>query len=294
MSTSTVIVVPDLQALADRSAALIERVALETPDGRALHDRPGRRRHPARRPTSTWRAAARRGGGWTSTSATSAACRPDAEGSNYGMAHEALLERIPLRPSQVHRVLGELPPEEAAARAEEDLRASVPGSPWPVLDLVLLGMGPDGHTASLFPGSAEVEVTDRLMVPVHRPEMPQPWRVSMTLPVLNAARHVMMVVGGVAEGPDGPARDRRRPHDPGRPHRSDRRDPDLDPHRGRGHRAGASRGLSPKPKVLLQVDELVVAVAGAAGVAKLGAAVQAPLPEQIEARGDQEADGEPR
>ncbi len=120
---------------------------------------------------------------------------PDAEGSNYGMAREALLDRIPLRPDQVHRVLGELPPEEAAARAEEDLRATVAGTPWPVLDLVLLGMGADGHTASLFPGSPEVEEARRLAVPVHRPQMPQPWRVSLTLPVLNAARRVLFVVG---------------------------------------------------------------------------------------------------
>jgi 6-phosphogluconolactonase len=112
------------------------------------------------------------------------------------MAREALLDRIPLRDDQVHRILGELPPAEAAERAEADLRASVAGDPWPVFDLVMLGMGPDGHTASLFPGAPELEERERLMVPVHRPEMPQPWRVSMTLPVINAAREVLLVVGG--------------------------------------------------------------------------------------------------
>ena len=120
---------------------------------------------------------------------------PDDEGSNFHMAKDALLDRIPLRPDQVHRILGELPPEEAAARAEQDLRASVPGDPYPVFDLTILGMGPDGHTASLFPGSAEVDVTDRLMIPVHRPDLPQPWRVSLTLPVINASRRVLMLVG---------------------------------------------------------------------------------------------------
>jgi 6-phosphogluconolactonase len=126
---------------------------------------------------------------------------PDAEGSNYGMARGALLNRIPVSPEQVHRIPGELAPEEAARRAEEDLRASVPGDPWPVLDLVVLGMGPDGHTASLFPGSPELEESTRLMVPVHRPEMPQPWRVSMTLPVINAARRVLVLVGGSHKAP---------------------------------------------------------------------------------------------
>ena len=116
------------------------------------------------------------------------------------MAREALLDRIPLRPEQVHRIPGELPPEEAAAEAERELRAAVPGDPVPVLDLVLLGMGPDGHTASLFPGGPELE-SDRLMVPVHRPELPQPWRVSMTLRVINAARRVLMVVGDAAKAP---------------------------------------------------------------------------------------------
>jgi 6-phosphogluconolactonase len=200
MSTPTIIVVPDLHALADRSAALIESVALDTPSARrctiALAG--------GGTPRATYQHLAGRCPPWGRVDfyfGDERCVPPDAEGSNYGMANEALLERIPLRPEQVHRVLGELPPEEAAARAEEDLRTSVPGAPWPVIDLVLLGMGPDGHTASLFPGSAEVEVTDRLMVPVHRPEMPQPWRVSMTLPVLNAARHVMMVVGGSAKAP---------------------------------------------------------------------------------------------
>jgi 6-phosphogluconolactonase len=121
---------------------------------------------------------------------------PDAEGSNYKMANDALLHRLPLQDDQVHRILGELSPEEAAERAEADLRASVPGDPLPQLDLILLGMGPDGHTASLFPGAPELDETERLMVPVHRPEMPQPWRVSMTMPVLNAGRQVIVVAGG--------------------------------------------------------------------------------------------------
>lgn len=195
-----VIVVPDVAALADAAAARMEAIALEAPSGS--------RGTIALAGGSTPRAAYQHLGGrcppWGRVAfffGDERMVPPDAEGSNYRMARESLLDRIPLRPDQVHRVLGELPPEEAAARAEEDLRASVPGTPYPVLDLVVLGMGPDGHTASLFPGAPELAETERLMVPVHRPEMPQPWRVSMTLPVLNAARRVLMLVGGVEKAP---------------------------------------------------------------------------------------------
>jgi len=195
-----VVVVKDLLTLADRAAARIERVALDTPAGsRATIALAG-----GSTPKATYQQLAGHCPPWGRVAfffGDERCVPPDAEGSNYGMAREALLDRIPLRPDQVHRVQGELSPEEAARLAEEDLRASVPGDPYPVLDLVVLGMGPDGHTASLFPGSADVEVTDRLMIPVHRPEMPQPWRVSMTLPVLNAAKRVLMVVGGGAKAP---------------------------------------------------------------------------------------------
>jgi 6-phosphogluconolactonase len=189
-----------MAALADEAAARMEAIALEAPSGS--------RGTIALAGGSTPRAAYQHLGGrcppWGRVAfffGDERCVPPDAEGSNYKMAREALLDRIPLRPDQVHRVLGELPPEEAAARAEEDLRASVSGQPYPVLDLVVLGMGPDGHTASLFPGAPELEETQRLMVPVHRPEMPQPWRVSMTLPVLNAARRVLVVVGGAEKAP---------------------------------------------------------------------------------------------
>ena len=195
-----IVIVPDLPALADEAAARVERVALETPSGgTATIALAG-----GSTPRAAYQHLAGRCPPWGRVAfffGDERCVPPDAEGSNYGMAREALLDRIPLRPSQVHRVLGELEPEEAARRAQEDLLASVPGSPWPVFDLVLLGMGPDGHTASLFPGAPELEETERLMVPVHRPEMPQPWRVSMTMPVLNAARRMLVVVGGAEKAP---------------------------------------------------------------------------------------------
>src|SRR5207253_10988123 len=71
--------------------------------------------------------------------------------------------------------------------------------PWPALDLVLLGIGEDGHTASLFPGAPEVAERSRALVPVHRSGLPQPWRATMTLPALNAARAVLILADGAAK-----------------------------------------------------------------------------------------------
>jgi 6-phosphogluconolactonase len=194
MTAPDVIVVKDLATLADRAAARIEQVALSQPaGGRATIALAG-----GGTPKAAYQQLAARCPPWgrvTFYFGDERCVPPDDEASNYHMAKDALLDRIPLRPDQVHRILGELPPEEAAARAEQDLRASIPGDPYPIFDLMVLGMGPDGHTASLFPGAPEVEVTDRLMIPVHRPDLPQPWRVSMTLPVINASRRVLMLVG---------------------------------------------------------------------------------------------------
>ena len=200
MSEPEVLVVPGMAALADEAAARVERVLLDTPAGtRASVALSG-----GSTPRAAYQHLAARCPPWARVDfffGDERVVPPDAEGSNYRMAREALLDRIPLLPGQVHRIPGELSPDEAAARAEEDLRSSAPGDPVPRLDLVLLGMGPDGHTASLFPGAPELDETERLMVPVHRPEMPQPWRVSMTLPVLNAGKRVLVVVGGAEKAP---------------------------------------------------------------------------------------------
>jgi 6-phosphogluconolactonase len=193
-----VVVVHDLHALADEAASRIERVALEAPgDGRVTIALAG-----GATPRAAYQHLGARCPPWRRLEiffGDERCVPPDAEGSNFRMAREALLDRVPLRPEQVHRIPGELPPPEAAARAEEELRSAIPGDPWPVLDLIVLGIGPDGHTASLFPGGPELEETERLMVPVHRPDLPQPWRVSMTLPVLNAARRVLLLAGGAGK-----------------------------------------------------------------------------------------------
>jgi 6-phosphogluconolactonase len=199
-ASAEVVVVPTVTALADQAAARVEQVLLEAPAGGAATVALAG----GATPRAAYQQLAGRCPPWGRVAfffGDERMVPPDAEGSNYGMAREALLQRIPLRPDQVHRVRGELTPDEAAARAEEDLRGAVTGAPWPELDLTILGMGADGHTASLFPGSEELREERRLFVPVHRPDLPQPWRVSMTMPVLNASRRILMLVSGSEKAP---------------------------------------------------------------------------------------------
>lgn len=124
---------------------------------------------------------------------------PDHPESNYGSERAALLDYLPgVRANQVHRMLGEASDLDAAARAyEAELRAAfgVSGPRPPSFDLVWLGMGPDGHTASLFPGSAALDEKDRWVVANWAPR-PGAWRLTVTFPVLNAAREAMFVVTG--------------------------------------------------------------------------------------------------
>jgi 6-phosphogluconolactonase len=116
---------------------------------------------------------------------------PDHEDSNYRMAYEVLLSRVPV--GSVHRMRGELNPPEAAALYEEDLEAFL-GSP-PSLDLILLGIGEDGHTASLFPRTPALDVRDRWVVenPV---EKLGTIRLTLTVPAINAAKRVAFLVAG--------------------------------------------------------------------------------------------------
>ena len=116
---------------------------------------------------------------------------PDHEDSNYRMAREALLDRVPV--GSVHRMRGELPPDEAAASYETYLKQFFGGEA--VLDLVMLGIGGDGHTASLFPGTPALEVTDRLVVANPVPKL-DTTRLTLTAPVLSAARAVNFLVAG--------------------------------------------------------------------------------------------------
>jgi 6-phosphogluconolactonase len=125
---------------------------------------------------------------------------PDDPQSNFKMVAEALGDHPTL-----HRVAGESDPESAAQAYERELRARVEptaAAGVPVLDLHVLGIGEDGHTASLFPGHPEVQIDDRLVVPVHDSPKPPPTRITMTLPVLQVARaRVFLATGTDKAGP---------------------------------------------------------------------------------------------
>ena len=136
-------------------------------------------------------------------------CVPPAHAaSNYRMAQETLLGRVPVAPARVHRVHGELAPEAAADAYERTLRELLaPAGDAPLLDVVLLGVGADGHTASLFPGDAAVDERARWALPVVAPDyVGEPReRVTLTRPLLESARLLLFLVAG-AEKRDAVAR----------------------------------------------------------------------------------------
>ncbi len=124
---------------------------------------------------------------------------PDHPDSNYRMAAAALLDRVPVHPGRVHRIRAEALDLAAAAREYQAeiaraLNAPEDGLP-PAFDLVLLGMGADGHTASLFPGTAGLEERRRWVVSHHVPSLGTD-RVTLTLPILNRAREIRLLVTG--------------------------------------------------------------------------------------------------
>jgi 6-phosphogluconolactonase len=127
---------------------------------------------------------------------------PDDEQSNYRMARQSLLFAAPIPEGNVFRMRGELPPAEAAAEYESRLNhlAARFQEPRYRHDLLLLGMGPDGHTASLFPGTEALAEQARGVVENFVPKF-NAWRITFTYPLINAARHVCFMVEGDEKKP---------------------------------------------------------------------------------------------
>jgi len=125
---------------------------------------------------------------------------PDNAESNYRMTKEAMLSKVPLPAERVHRMEGELEPEVAAARYESMIRNTfkLEGAQTPTFDLVLLGMGDDGHTASLFPHTEALNEMSHIAVPNHVPQK-DTWRITLTWPVINQGKEVAFLIEGAAK-----------------------------------------------------------------------------------------------
>ena len=125
---------------------------------------------------------------------------PDDPESNYRMTNETLLSKVPLPSDHIFRMEGELEPAVAAARYEATIRNSfkLEGAETPTFDLVLLGMGDDGHTASLFPHTAGLEDITHIVIPNHVPQK-DTWRITLTFPVINQGRQVAFLIEGSAK-----------------------------------------------------------------------------------------------
>ena len=125
--------------------------------------------------------------------------------SNYAMARESLISRVPLPTENINRIPTEIEPPEAAARAYENtlrgfFRSREGEETDRTFDLILQGVGEDGHTASLFPGDPAVRESDRWVLPVLAPPAYSPrQRITLTLPVLNSARKAFFLVSGAGK-----------------------------------------------------------------------------------------------
>lgn len=195
-----IVIVPDAEALSRQAARRFTRLALRaiadrgrfsavlsggtTPGAlyRRLADDPHRGQIPWRQVHLFW--------------GDERCVPPDHPGSNFRLADKALISRVPIPPGNVHRVRGELAPQAAAQAYAAELRAFFDAS-GPHFDLVLLGLGQDGHTASLFPGSDALDEKVRPVVAVTAQYQDRPaQRVTLTPPAINAARHVLFLVSG--------------------------------------------------------------------------------------------------
>ena len=134
-------------------------------------------------------------------------CVPPADNeSNYRMNRETLLDPLKIRAAHVHRMRGEDDPSAAAADYDAVLQRELGDTPR--LDLILLGMGPDGHTASLFPGTITAIDNDKHCIAHYVPQL-DTWRITLTPRTINAARNVAITAGGARESRRAPRRPRR-------------------------------------------------------------------------------------
>lgn len=120
---------------------------------------------------------------------------PDHPDSNYAMAYDALISKVPIPPQNVHRIIGEGNASENAGIYENELKTFFAGATWPRFDLVFLGIGQDGHTASLFPGSEALNEKSKWVVATRSERLKQE-RITLTLPVINHAPQVKFLVTG--------------------------------------------------------------------------------------------------
>lgn len=128
-------------------------------------------------------------------------CVPhDHADSNYHMVYEALISHVDIPPSNVHAIIGEGDPIDNAGRYEVDLRSFFSGLAWPRFDLVLLGLGEDAHTASLFPQTPALAVK-RAWVVANWIEKLRGYRITLTAPAINGAANVTFVIVGTEKAP---------------------------------------------------------------------------------------------
>jgi 6-phosphogluconolactonase len=121
---------------------------------------------------------------------------PDDKESNYALAQQVLLSNIPIPTNQIHRMPADTSDRDAASQAyEREMQRTFSTDSIPNFDLIQLGMGPEGHTASLFPHQESLHEQQRLVMPVNVPKPPPP-RLTFTPPLLNAAKHVLFLVTG--------------------------------------------------------------------------------------------------